>query len=116
MIYIIFNFSTLSALSEPPINPQGTYKVRIDLNGLYDISTIHYIPYTPSMVKPEYTYKLYYWDKGWKLFDEQKGNDNFLLFKNVPSGTIYRLCNDLYKKQKNMQRIFSYQNGYLKWL
>lgn len=97
-------------------NPQGTYKVRIDLNGLYNISAIHYIPYTPSIVKPEYTYKLYYWDKEWKLFDTQKGNNNFLTFKNVPSGTIYRLCNDLNKKQKNMQRIFSYQNGYLKWL
>lgn len=97
-------------------NRQGTYKVRINLNGLYNISTIHYIPYTPSIVKPEYTYKLYYWDQEWKLFDEQKGNNNFLVFKNVPSGTIYRLCNDLNKKQKNMQRIFSYQNGYLKWL
>lgn len=97
-------------------NAQGKYKVKIDLGGLYDISTIHYIPYTPSIVQPQYTYVLYYWDQEWKLFDEQKGNDNFLIFKNVPSGTIYRLSNGLNKKQKNMQRIFSYKDGYLKWL
>lgn len=97
-------------------NSRGKYKVKIDLGGVYNISTIHYTPYTPSIIQPEYIYKLYYWDQEWKLFDEQKGNNNFLVFKNVPSGTIYRVSNEINKKQKNMQRIFSYKNGYLKWL
>lgn len=97
-------------------NSHGKNKVKIDLGGLYNISTIHYTPYTPSIIQPEYIYKLYYWDQEWKLFDEQKGNKNFLVFKYVPSGTIYRVRNETNKKQKNMQRIFSYKNGYLKWL
>ncbi|WMI42231.1 hypothetical protein [Parabacteroides distasonis] len=97
-------------------NSQGKYKVKIDLGGLYDISTINYIPYTPSTVQPEYTYTLYYWDQEWKLFNDQKGNNSFLIFKNVPCETIYMLSNRLNKKQKNIQRIFSYKNGYLKWL
>lgn len=110
------HISSTGMIGKIKIDRQGKYKVRIDLSGLYTISAIEYVPYTPSLVNSGYTYTLYYWDQGWQLFGEKKGNDNVILFNEVPSGTIYRLNNETSSDQNRIQRIFSYKNGHVKWL
>lgn len=108
----------LSATGFQGINADNNKEnsLRFDLSGSYAISSIDFIPYTKSMMLPECRYKLFYWENGWHDVGEKEGNNQFLLFENVPEGTLYRLENDYNKPQKNMERIFMYEDGIMHWM
>ncbi len=94
---------------------KGTKRIRFNMPENY-ITGIDYMPYTVSRMRPDCKYKLYYWDIGWLPFNEQKGNNDILIFKDVPMGTLYRIENDSFQLQKNMERIFMYENGIIRWM
>jgi hypothetical protein len=59
------------------------------------------------------TYELFYWHQGeWKSMGKQIAKAAILLYKEVPSGTIYYLHNHSRGKE---ERIFSYEKGKQVW-
>lgn len=77
------------------------------------ISSIVFIPYTKSYLNENIEYELFYWDKyDWKSGGILIGNNSFLTFKNIPTGTIYKVL----EKNKKNERIFSYEKGIVYWL
>jgi hypothetical protein len=53
-------------------------------------------------------YQLFYHDNGWKNPEIQEASDNYFLFKNIPSGTLYWLKNLDNGKE---EQPFFYENG-----
>ncbi|WP_147399592.1 hypothetical protein [Parabacteroides bouchesdurhonensis] len=92
------------------------HKLRIDLQEEQEIVSIYFSPYIYSIMKPTCTYKLYYWDNSWIYFGEQKGNDSFLIFNDVPQGALYRIENEGDSFQQGKERVFLYENGFIRWL
>jgi hypothetical protein len=54
--------------------------------------------------------KLCYWDNRWVEAGALKGDYEYLVFDEVPEGTIYRV-----KLERLKDRIFTYNNGILRW-
>ena len=82
-----------------------------------DISSIKIAPYIQSRVKNNGSFKLYYWDNGWKEIGNQDTKYNFLTFKHVPDNRLYMLRNQRWAKQKinTAERIFLYKDGEIIW-
>jgi len=47
-----------------------------------------------NIVNPGDTYCLYYYDEGWQEHSRQVAEGNYLVFKNVPKGTLYWLSDE----------------------
>jgi len=91
-------------------------KIRFDLKNGYVLDTINYIPYTKSMMLSDSYYRLFYWDNKWHPVEYKKGNNGALSFDNIPTGTLYRLETEQNMDQKNMERIFLYKDGVVRWM
>jgi hypothetical protein len=82
----------------------------LDLGVPKRITKIRYAPRSDTnfILKGD-TYELCYWDNGeWISMGIQVAKDQFLLYKNVPSGALYILHNRTRGKE---ERIFTYENG-----
>lgn len=90
----------------------NSHEILFDLGKKYDINAIDFAPYFDSALSSSADFELFYWaDNQWISGGIQKGNDNFLSFPNIPQGTIYQL------RRANWSniRIFTYDNGHVKW-
>lgn len=86
-------------------------EVFFDLGKAMEISSIVYIPYTYNMLNNDEYFELQYLKDGsWESAGSIKGNENYITFKNVPTGTLYRI-----KRDRNSERIFMYENGIINW-
>jgi hypothetical protein len=88
-------------------------EIIFDLGKAYELESIEYLLYTKTTLKEDKNYVLEYWDENrWnKVESKQKGKDDFLVFKQVPKGTMYRLITD---NDRN-NRVFTYDNGIIRW-
>lgn len=84
--------------------------VCFDLKKPRVIHKISYIPYTQSRLSKDKEMKLCYWDNRWVEAGALKGDYEYLVFDEVPEGTIYRV-----KLERLKDRIFTYNNGILRW-
>lgn len=91
-------------------------RILLDFGEERSISAISYIPYTKSTILKGNTYRLYLWNNGWQFVEEKEGNDRDIKFENVQSGTIYRIENDQSRSLRNVERIFTYQDGLIYWM
>jgi len=57
-------------------------------------------------------YALYYWNNRWKLISTTTATGKFVQFKNVPSNSLYKMVDT---KSKEKKRIFTYEDGEVKW-
>ncbi|GHT78832.1 hypothetical protein AGMMS50262_21880 [Bacteroidia bacterium] len=74
------------------------------------------IAYTPrgdgNDITPGDFYELFYWNNKWVSMGKKQATDIKLIYENLPAGTIYWIRNLSRGKD---ERIFSYENGTLKW-
>ncbi|MEY8609662.1 transglutaminase domain-containing protein [Parabacteroides segnis] len=85
--------------------------VIFDLGKDLNISSIVYIPYTKSSLNNNKLFELQYFKNGiWVSADKIQGNNNHITFKNIPTGTIYRI-----KRDSIAERIFMYEDGIVDW-
>lgn len=75
------------------------------------ISLIHVVPYSMCHLSENKKYELFYWDNRWKSAGVGDGCMNYIIFKNVPKGSIYKISGSDFEN-----RIFRYNNGIVKWL
>jgi hypothetical protein len=66
-----------------------------------------------STPEPGTGWRLYYWDEGWKHTATQTYEDGELIFKNVPSGALYRLSS--VGQTSWNDRPFTYEDDKQKW-
>lgn len=85
--------------------------VVFDLGKALDISSIVYIPYSDSYLRENDYFELQYLKNGsWESAGTIKGNNDYITFKEVPAGTLYRI-----KRNTDPGRIFMYENGIINW-
>ena len=89
---------------------QGKGFVCWDLGKVHAIQKIRYVPYYSPYLPADRDIPLCYWDNGWKEAGRQRWEKGTLTFPNVPKGTVYRL-----RIQGVDDRIFRYENGWIKW-
>lgn len=83
-----------------------------DLGKPYPLACIRYYPYIQCCLKEGTNYELLYWDNRWISGGIQKCNNQYISFKNIPQGTLYRLKEEFSKNE----RIFTWENGLIYWL
>ena len=89
---------------------QGKGFVCWDLGKVHAIQKIRYVPYYSPYLPADRDIPLCYWDDGWKEAGRKRWEKGTLTFPNVPKGTVYRL-----RIQGVDDRIFRYENGWIKW-
>ena len=92
----------------------GISWVGLDLGVPKRITKIRYAPRSDTnFILIGDTYELCYWDNGeWISMGTQVAKDQFLFYRNVPSGALYILHNLTRGKE---ERIFTYENGKQVW-
>jgi hypothetical protein len=63
-------------------------------------------------IEPEKEYALYYWNNRWKMLSTITASGKFVQFKSVPANSLYKMVET---KSKYKERIFTYENGEVKW-
>ena len=106
--YLIDNLSTTGSCGKLTKNKT----ICFDLGKPCLLSSIQYYPYVPSTLKKDAKYELFYWNNGWKSGGVQKCNGQYITFKNIPQGTLYRLKEESSKNE----RIFTWENGLIYWM
>ncbi len=73
------------------------------------VDIIKFCPRTDAnFIIPGYEYELFYWDKSWVSFQRKIADDYKIVFKNVPTGTLFWLhC----LNGGSEERLFTYENG-----
>jgi hypothetical protein len=88
-------------------------EIIFDLGKTYALESIKYFVYSTCIVSKDTDYTLEYWNNNrWnQAGTKQRGVDNFLIFNQVPKGTLYRLLIPNDKKS----RMFTYEDGVVYW-
>ena len=85
--------------------------VIFDLGKERHISSLTYIPYTDSNLSDKDYFELQYLKNGsWESSGTKTGNYDHLTFKEVPTGTLYRVI-----RNSEPNRIFMYEDGIINW-
>jgi len=86
----------------------------VDLGMPKKLTKIRFCPRNDAnCIIPGNEYELFYWgNKQWNTLGKQMASDDYLIYKSVPTGTLYWLhCHTEGKEE----RIFTYENGRQIW-
>jgi hypothetical protein len=86
----------------------------VDLGMPKKLTKIRFCPRNDAnCIIPGNEYELFYWgNKQWNTLGKQVASDDYLIYKSVPTGTLYWLhCHTEGKEE----RIFTYENGRQIW-
>lgn len=82
----------------------------IDLGKEYKVTSLRMSSYMKSTLYARDVFELFYWNNGWKSLGKQQGNNNFLIFENVPRSSLLMLKNCSWPGA-SAERIFLYKEG-----
>lgn len=89
--------------------------VDVDLGRKYKIEKIGMSPYLKTQLFYPDEFELLYWKNGWKPLGRKQANDSgFMKFEEVPQGVLFMLKNCRWKG-KTAERIFTYEEGVVRW-
>ena len=72
-------------------------------------------PYLKTQLFYPDEFELLYWKNGWKPLGRKQANDSgFMKFEEVPQGVLFMLKNCRWKG-KTAERIFTYEEGVVRW-
>jgi len=92
----------------------GKAWIGLEFDNPVEISKIDFMPRndTNTIFKGQ-EYELFYWDKGWRGMGKKLADDSEeIVFENVPTQALYLLHNHSGGKE---ERIFTWENGKVKW-
>ena len=86
-----------------------------DLGKETDIYSISIVPKSGIQVNNNQDFTLYYWDNDWIQDKTVKGNQESLIFENIPSDALYLIKSSKMESSYYAERIFTYKNGRVYW-
>lgn len=87
--------------------------VGLDLGVPKQIKQVKFLPRNNfNVIERDNDYELLYYDQGWQSLGIKKSSDQYIVFEEVPSNTLFLLKN---RTQGKDERIFTYINGKQIW-
>lgn len=91
-----------------------THFIDFDLGESCQLEKIGVSLYLTNETGPDSEFELRYWDqKEWQTGGRQKGRQDYLYFRNIPSNSLYHLMS--INGSRPIERIFLYENNEVKW-
>lgn len=91
------------------------WDILFDLGKETDIHSISIVPKSGIQVNNNQDFTLYYWDNDWIQDKTVKGNQESLIFENIPSDALYLIKSSKMESSYYAERIFTYKNGRVYW-
>lgn len=109
------DYATFFRMTNTPGIPKKNYWFGYDL-GTHNTSLFTGVEFCPindqNMIEPGNLYELFYFENKWISIGHQVATENYLIFDNVPSGSLLWLKN---KTKGKEERIFTYIDDKQKW-